>query len=593
MTNRLLFFLVFFIFVFFPLQAQKESPKKEPTTNLVVLKITGDVSEYVNIEGLDDQQLSLHKLIETIYKAKNDPEVHGLILQVGEVGMGRAKLTAVTQALAKFRTSGKPIYSYFESISTGQYLIACQSSRLSMYPTGELFIPGVAMQMMFIKGLLGKIGVEADFITQGKYKSAAEMMTRESSSTPAKEANMAIIDDLYDGLISTIAQARNLDAKKVKHLLDQGMIASKEAAECKLIDFSEYQDEFEAAITAAHKDPIKKITNYNQKQSPQLDPSSIFSMFSFFSQVFNPTKQAESKNSKIAILYASGGISSGKAPPPSIFGGSTDGIYSDDMTQVIRKLRDDDTVKVVVLRIDSPGGSALASDVIYREIELLKAKKPVIASMSDVAASGGYYIAAPCDLILAERLTITGSIGVLGGKMVLGKTFEKLGIRTETLGRGKYIELFSSMRKWNEDERELIDNYMARTYDQFIAVVARGRKMSEYDVHKVAQGRVWSGEDAKEVGLVDQLGGLVDAIEEARKVAKLEGQKDVDVVPYPKPRSIFDLFREGFGLAQVSQQIVWETIPQELHPVLKRLTFLRNLTNEHVFLMLPYTFEIK
>ncbi|MEK7483637.1 MAG: S49 family peptidase, partial [Planctomycetota bacterium] len=293
MGNRIPFFLVFFIFIFIPFYAQgKEPAKKEPSTNLVVLKISGNIPEFITVEGLDEKQTSLHKLLESVYKAKNDPEVQGLILEVGEISMGRAKISALSQALAQFRTSGKPIYSYFESVSTGQYLIACQSSRLSIYPTGELFIPGVAMQMMFIKGLLGKLGVEADFITQGKYKSAAEMMTRESSSAPAKEAHMAMINDLYDGLVSSIAQARNLDEKKVKHLLDQGIINSKEAAECKLIDFAEYQDEFEAAMTAAHKDPIKKITNYNQKQAPQLDPSSIFSMFSFFSQVFNPNKQS-------------------------------------------------------------------------------------------------------------------------------------------------------------------------------------------------------------------------------------------------------------------------------------------------------------
>lgn len=593
MYLRFSFFLIFFCLVGFISQAQeKKTPKKEPTTNLIVVKIAGDLPEYVSIEGFEGQQPSLHSVLEMLYKAKNDAEIHGMILEVGEPAFGRAKMAALMKALAEFKASGKPIYCYVESLSTNSYLLASQASRLSLYPTGDVFIPGVAMQMMFVKGLLEKIGIEADFITQGKYKSAAEMMTRNSSSTPAREANMAMLDDMYDGLVSAIATARKISPEKAKKVINSGILSAETAVEMGLIDHAEYSDEFEAAMKAAHTHPIKKITKYNQKEMPQLDPSSIFSMFSFFSQVLNPPKKTESKSPKVAVLYASGGISSGKAPAPSLFG-TSEGIYSDDLCKTIRELREDDTVKAVVLRIDSPGGSALASDVIHRELELLKAKKPIIASMSDVAASGGYYIAAPCDLILAEELTITGSIGVLGGKMVIGKVLENIGIRTETLTRGKYMELFSTVRKWNEEEREIIDGFMSKTYDEFVNVVAKGRKMSAYDIHKVAQGRVWTGKAALQVGLVDQIGGLVDAIQEAQKSAKLTDQK-YEVVPYPKMRSIFDLFRDGFSFAQLTQEATLHmAVPEEVKPLIKRVLFLKNLTKEHLFLMLPYNIEIK
>jgi protease-4 len=420
--------------------AQEGEEKKETKTHtrLVVLDLAGSYPEHSAVEGLENQT-SLHQLLELIYACKDDAQVDGLILKVSGVGMGYGKLTAVIQALRQFRTTGKPIYCFLESAMTQHYLLAAQASRLSLYPTGEIFIPGVAMQMVFMKGLLEMLGVEADFITQGKYKAAAEAMTRESSSPESREANEAMLDDFYEGLLEEIASARKLSKSDAKQVINGGMFSGKEALAAKLVDHCEYPDEFEAALQASHPLPIKKITDYKKKKRPELNTNNPFALFQVLSQILNPQKKKESKNPKIAILYASGGISSGKAPAPSFFG-STEGIYSDDLVKEIRSLRDNETVKAVVFRIDSGGGSALASDVIHREIELLKAKKPVIASMSDVAASGGYYIAAPCDLIFAEKLTITGSIGVLGGENGTEKSLRKTrpqygNPRTRTLRR--------------------------------------------------------------------------------------------------------------------------------------------------------------
>jgi protease-4 len=419
----------------------------------------------------------------------------------------------------------------------------------------------------------------------GKYKGFVEPMSRESMSAPLRESLQSIVDDVYDHMIATIAKDRHLEDYQVKSLVDQGLFSATSAKDAGLIDEVLYADEFEASLAKRLKvDHVDVETAYKKKQL-DTDFSGIGGFVKLM-EAFSGGKKSDKSSSKrkIAVVYAVGEITEGKSRS-SLFGGTSLG--STTMVEVIKKAFADPKVVAVVLRIDSPGGSATASDLIWRET--VRVKKPFVASMGNVAGSGGYYIAMGAQKIFAEPGTITGSIGVGGGKLVTGGLYEKLGLNTEVITRGKNSGTLSSTQSFSADERRIWTKLLEETYHEFVSKAAQGRKMDYDRLEALAQGRVYTGRQAKKLGLIDEVGTLTDALAEAKKLAGLKPDADVDLQILPQPKSFFEQIFSGEG-ADASEFV--SGLPDVVKTI-RQSALWRKLLGEKVLLWMPYHIELK
>ncbi len=470
------------------------------------------------------------------------------------------------------------------------YLVACACDEIVMPETGELMLPGVHAEAMFYKGLLAKLGIEADFIHIGAYKGAAEPMTRESFSEPVRENMNSLIDSLYDEMITTIVKNRPISIAQAKEAVDTGLISARRAKELGLIDRVAYRDELRKDLTEKYDaDSLVFVKNYGKKEV-DTDFSGPMGFLKLMQAMLGGgSSSSDGHGKKIAIVYAVGPITSGKSKT-DMFGDQSMG--SSTIIEALRDADKDKRVAAIVLRVDSPGGSALASDLIWHETQIIK--KPIVASMGDVAASGGYYISMGADKIIAAPATITGSIGVVGGKMALHGLYDKLGITTETIERGKNSGLFSSSGKFTDSQREVIKKMMEETYDQFTEKAAKGRKMPLDKLRELAGGRVYSGRQAKEIGLVDQLGTLHDAVIEAKKLAGLDADAEVRIDVLPAPTNFFEsLFgdldaeketRLGSGIAGLSPELV---------NIARKAAYLREVFERPTALIIPFELTVR
>jgi protease-4 len=407
-------------------------------------------------------------------------------------------------------------------------------------------------------------------------------------SPPLRESFEALVDDAYEDFVANIAAGRGMKDYRVKTLLDQGLFTAADARRAELIDQVVYPDQFRDWVRKTLKaDEINLVADY-KKTKLEADFSGITGMMKMMELILGgkPT-QPTGKKPKIAIVYAVGPIMPGKSVT-DIFGSSTVG--STSMVEALRKAADDPKVSAIVLRIDSPGGSAYASDLIWQET--VRIQKPIVASMGDVAGSGGYYIAMGADKIVAEPGTITGSIGVVGGKIVLGGLYEKIGLATETISRGKHSEALSSNRPFTPEERELWGGLLREIYRQFVGKAAQGRKRSYQELDKLAQGRIYSGRMAQTNGLVDQVGTLADAIVEAKKAGGLKPDEDVELLILPQPRTIFEQLFEGPSLSTGDPLSLAVGSP-ELREILHQGQLLRRLFSEPTLLWMPYAVKLK
>jgi len=459
---------------------------------------------------------SLRAVVESLDRGATDPKIKAVVLQVSSLSdSGWGKVQELRDAIARFRKSGKPAYAHLEFCGNREYYLATACSKIYAVPTAILDVSGLAAEVTFFKGTLDKLGVQAQFEGVGKYKNAPNQFTETTFTAPHREQMDALLDSLFGQFVAGIAKSRGKTEAEARALVDGGPYDGARALDAGLVDELLYEDELLGRLKGAERVTAGRYVKSSRG-------------FSFDGRP------------KVALIYAVGDIISGESQ--SGFGGEFVG--SDTIARAIRQARKDDSVRAIVLRIDSPGGSGTASDVMWREVTLAKKAKPVIMSMGDVAASGGYYLAMGGDAIVAEPGTITGSIGVFGGKISLRGLYDKLGLNKEILTRGKNAALFSSYRPWTDEERQSFRRIMTSFYDEFVQKAASGRGKTYDEIHAVAQGRVWTGAEALRVGLVDQLGGLEVAVSLAKERAKIGKDQEVALVVLPERKSFFDTVLE-------------------------------------------------
>ncbi|WP_231460116.1 signal peptide peptidase SppA [Pedobacter sp. Leaf132] len=476
-------------------QAITERTPKNPFGNLPI------------VGGEEKDGIGLQDLLKSIKKAKSDDNIKCIYLNVSSPNAGFATLREVRNALIDFKKSHKKIISYSEVYTQGAYYLASAADKIYLNPEGALEFKGFSSELTFFKGTLEKVGVEMQVIRVGNYKSAVEPFILDKMSDYNRKQVTAYVGGLYNTFLTDIAQTRSIQKDSLYSIADNYKIREpKDALNYKMVDALKYKDEI--------LEELKSISGKTKKQS--------ISSVSINDYAKNVSSSGDSKN-KVAIVYASGEITGGE--------GSDTEIGSERISRAIRKARLDDDIKAIVIRVNSPGGSALASDVIWREIVLTKKEKPVIASFGDVAASGGYYIGCAADSIFVQPNTITGSIGVFG----LIPNFQnlmtnKLGITFDGVKTGKYADIMATNRPMTEGERFIIQNELNRIYNGFITRVADGRKKSKAYIDSIGGGHVWIGTDAVQIGLADKIGSFNDAINAAARKAKV---KDFKVVEYP------------------------------------------------------------
>jgi protease-4 len=567
----------------------------EPAPTIAHIKLSGGLDEGTPAAdpffGASSENFKAK--IDRIKKAKKDAAVKGLYLQLDGLHIGWGKIDELSQAVADFRKSGKKVYAYVESGEAADYYLALACDEICLPEGGWLMLVGMRIEATFYKELFDKIGVKADMLQMGEFKGAAEPFTRTSLSEPNKKQLLALLDDRFEkGLVARIAKARKMTDEQVKKLIDEGPYTARAALKAKLIDHVAYPEAFQESmknVLKVEKDGITK--NYGQAKSEDLNLDNPFAIL----KLLNPPKPRKSRQPKVAVIYATGVIVTGKSSV-SFLGGESCG--STTMVEAIRQAEQDGTVKAIVLRVDSPGGSALASDLIWNELK--NSKKPVIASMSDVAASGGYYISMAASKIYAEPGTITGSIGVVGGKLTLGGLYNKIGITTETLSRGANANIFSLTHTFSDSEKTAFASMMRDTYDQFLDKALAGRKKAGKDMTRdkleaLAGGRVWSGRQALANGLVDELGTLDEAVAAAWKMADQPADKEPEILQLPKSRSLLDTLMDMKADARltVPEQLPLIRAVPELARKLAGVEAMLQLRGEPVWLIDPYVIEMK
>ncbi len=452
---------------------EKAVAKKKEAT-VASLAVGGMLPESPSQAGLfGEVQANLSQLMSRLEKVAEDDDVSAVILRIRSPSIGRGKLNELRAAIMRARQAGKTIYADLEMATAADYLLACACDKIIMPESGMLLVPGVRAEIMFYKGLFDKLGIQADMLQMGKFKGAAEPYSRTGMSPAFREQYDLLVDDLFDHMVDTIATDRRMNRQQVAKLIDQGLFTAQAAKEQGLIDAVAYDDQSRSMLKSELSADELKVTKDYGKKKVDTDFSGMMGMVKLMELFTGGSASSRgSKKNKIAVIYAVGVIMSGKSQT-SLLSGEVMG--SDTIVEAIREAEEAENVKAIVLRVDSPGGSALASDLIWRAIR--EAKKPVIASMGDTAASGGYYISMGCDRIFAEPGTLTGSIGVVGGKLATGKAFDKVGLNIEVISRGENSGIFTANQPFSESERKAMLAMMEDVYEQFTSKAAAGRKM--------------------------------------------------------------------------------------------------------------------
>ncbi len=602
MAARLLSIIAILIAFAFQANAQapeaiNSQPERQPAAGankvakIAHIRLAGDLDESpVAAESLFGTGTENFKMkLERIQKAANDPELQGIVIQFDGIVGGWAKVEEIRRVIAAAKKAGKKVYAYLEGGEARDYLASAEADLIALPPSGAIMLVGIRAEITFYKDLLEKLGIHADFLQMGVFKAAAEPFTRSRMSPEAKSQYNLVIGDFYAiSYVGSIVRSRGKkgkisDAASVEAIINTAPHTASKALAAGLVDHLAYPDEFKEIIKKdLGASEVKMIQDYGKKKADDIDLSSPFAIF----KLLAPAKSTAGtgKKDKVAIIYAIGAIMDGKSGG-SLFGGSTVG--STTLIEAIKQADADPKVKAIVLRVDSPGGSALASDLIWNELR--RCKKPVIASMSDVAASGGYYISMGTKKVYAEQGTLTGSIGVVGGKIALKGFMEKYGVNTEVISRGANSGLLSRFDGFSKNERKAMELMMQEIYDQFLEKTIEGRKVAgktftRDQLLKLAEGRIWSGKQAFDHGLIDALGGLDDAIADAKVMGGLAKNADVDYLILPKPANFLDsLMDKGLGL---DFKTLLRTQP-ELRESLRSVEPFLHDTRGQVWLMAP------
>ncbi len=530
-----------------------------PQGSVLTVQLNGGLPEHVASEfQLDFLQhgppATVLTLQRTIARAAEDDRISALALECGGLGAGWAKVEELRWAIQDFKKSGKPVMAYIEVGGAIDYLVASASDEVHMAPEGRLDLKGLRAEVAFYKDTFEKLGVEAELEWVGKYKSAVEPYSRADMSDSFREVVEAQLDGLLGLMSEMVAESRGIAPEAFLEILDRGPFLSPQAEQAGLVDALSYPDQFEARL--AEKlgvDEVEMISvrRYNHNNLDAFDLGS---------------------KRQVAIVYGVGTIVSGEGDVDPFFGSGLLG--GDAFARVLDDVRENDDIEAVIVRIDSPGGDALASDRMWRSLQLLRQEKPVVVSMSDVAASGGYYMAMAKDTpILAYPGTYTGSIGVYFGKFNLRGLYEKIGLHKEILTRGKFAAIDTDYRALTPEERQKLREGVEAVYDSFVSKVAEARGSSWEEIHEVAQGRVWLGNEAVDQGLVDELGGFDRAIELVKEKAGIDAEEEVALLTYPRPKQLLEILFGKDPMAAARQPLFpasWASRfdPQGLLPAL-------------------------
>jgi len=553
---------------------------------------------------------TLHELVQTISRAAADRTIDGLVLIIEQPEISLPQVEELTRAMRAFRAAGKPVYCYLDDADNLTYALATAADHITLAENSLVAIMGLRAELMFFKGLLDKIGVEADMMHCGAYKSALEPFTRTEPSPEAAENVNWLLSGLYDRWVQLIAEGRKLSVEQVRALVDKAPLTAAQALQAALVDEVGTFSAFKQRIRKEFGPNVKVLKEYEEPSGIKLDLENPFALFQVIGKLFEKT--TEPPTPAIGLIYIEGAIDVGKSDAGP-FGGNSAG--STTLRAAFEQAREDENIKAVVVRVDSPGGSALASDIIWNAATRCAAEKPLVVSMGRVAGSGGYYVAVPGDVILAEATTITGSIGVVGGKLVWRDLLHnKLGITTTEFTRGQHAGLMSLNRKWTDAERSFMMDYMNGVYEQFKGRVlaSRGQRLKK-ELEDIAGGRVYTGQQAVELGLVDQIGGLSDALELAAKKAGLGKDYKVRVLPKQSEMAAFlELLRALGGgddkdefeitlsrrLTQVGNltsawPLLRELAPEQVRGLLQALQNLLILQRERVACFMPLIPQVR
>jgi protease-4 len=524
------------------------------------------------VEGLPESSIfsrkartALYEITEALHRASSDRKVAALLLTLESLHSGWARLSDVRRALSLYRKSGKPIYCFMQEAGNSEYYLASACSHIFMPPAAHLGLVGLSAEVFFLRDLLDRLGIEAQIQSMGEYKSAAEMFTRTGMSAPAREQMEALLDD-HDEELRHAIQERGFSLDEVAAHIDGGPYTAREALQRKLLDGICYQDEMADKLKA----------QLGAKTRP-VSTSRYFKGEGFFRRLLT------FRRPRVAVINVIGHIDNGESRRSqtgrNVAGADTIRAFLDHADRS-RKVR------AIVLRVDSPGGSGTASDLIWRKISLVGKHKPVVVSFGDVAASGGYYISAPASRIVAESTSITGSIGVLAGKVVARELMNRLAIRRETVQRGAHAAYDSLFSELSEDESERLRSQIGEFYrEDFVKKVAEGRKMSEEAVDLAGRGRVWSGKRARQQNLVDQIGGITEAIQQARRLAGIPDSRKIRVMQYFRHRKLWERLMPDFR-SPISARLL-------AHPAFEAMDIVEQIGRQGILLMMPFRIRIK
>ncbi|MGB5811281.1 MAG: signal peptide peptidase SppA [Polyangiales bacterium] len=560
----------------------EETPTEPEVQELRILEPYTDGAER---DPFSRPRATLYDVLEQIWRATDDEHVRGLLVRVGPLGGAWGSVGDLVEALSAFRTTERQVHCHFQTADNVAYVLLGQvCDRISMTPAGVLDLIGPAAVMIYARSFLEKIGVQAEILHMGRYKGAGDMFVRDDMPPEAKESMDAILDGLYASLVASTQKRTQDDAAKAKALIDEGPFVSEAALSAGLIDAVEY--------LPAARDAIKQAAGVDDIRRVRMVPAQEkLTVRQFFDLLSGDDAKPKATGDRIALVFVTGNIVDGERPS---MGEAPAGPFVREM----ERLSEDDSVKAVVMRINSPGGSALASDRMWEAARRLAATKPLIASVGDMAASGGYYIASAADEILAHPESIVGSIGVVGGKFNFEGLADELGIHTFVLKRGDHAAWSTPVRGLSPSERKAFEGLLRDTYDRFIDRVAEGREMEESAVLAAAEGRVLTAQDAKPLGLIDEMAGLGDALAKARAGGGLASDAPVQV--WPAQKGILDAVNELLGegandrvqvLARVWLERQSPTLPAMAFNTWRRAWW--TLGREHVALVPPFAFTVR
>lgn len=525
-TYVLLIFLFFFLlaaagFFFFFVTEFGQPAADVPARAYLEVNLAGSVEEvappdFLSAIFLRAKPLTIYDFWMNMRKAAVDSRVQAVLLRLNMLQCDWAKATEIRDAILEFRRSGKKVYAYIEEAPDFdmEYYLATACDRIILHPLGWLGVNGIGGYVPFLKGALDKLGVRAEFEHVEEYKTAYNIFTEKGFTPAHKEEMESLYSDIFAQYVKTAAKARGKNEDEFRSLINQGFFQGEQARKAGLVDACLFEDELQRLL----QDQGRSLARVRFDDYTRVKPASL----------------GLETGRKVALIFGAGMIMTGESFP-QVMGGST-------VARWIRAARQDRSIAAIVFRVDSPGGSSVGSDVVWREVFLAKKEKPVVVSMSDVAGSGGYWISMAATKIVAQPQTLTGSIGVLAGKFSLAGLLDKLGITAEKLSFGEKSDVFSPFRPFTPEEKKVLKDQILWTYDQFLTKVAEGRNMTKEEVNKVGRGRVWTGRQARDLKLVDELGGLATAVGLAKKLAGIAPEEEVRLVVWPKKLTFWQSF---------------------------------------------------